>query len=68
MARLIKSCITLLLVLSFHMLSAQPGNPGGDPDAIPIDGGIGILIAAGAVLGVKKIYDLNKTHKGSDKI
>lgn len=32
---------------------AQPGDPGGDPDA-PIDGGLGILVAAGVGYGVKK--------------
>jgi len=38
---------------------AQPGDPGGDPD-VPIDGGIGILIAAGVLYGSKKIYDARK--------
>jgi len=38
---------------------AQPGNPGGDPD-VPIDGGIGVLIAAGVLYGSKKIYDARK--------
>ena len=28
-----------------------------DPPCIPIDGGLGFLIAAGAALGGKKIYD-----------
>ena len=27
------------------------------PDCIPIDGGLGFLIAAGAAIGGKKIYD-----------
>jgi hypothetical protein len=30
------------------------------PPCIPIDGGISILIAAGAAFGGKKIYDLRK--------
>lgn len=38
---------------------AQPGNPGDDPD-IPIDGGISLLIAAGALYGSKKIYDARR--------
>ena len=37
---------------------AQPGDPP-DPD-IPIDGGISLLIAAGALYGSKKIYDARK--------
>lgn len=28
-----------------------------DPSCIPVDGGLGFLIAAGAALGVKKIHD-----------
>jgi hypothetical protein len=44
----------------------QPGGPGGDPDAeIPIDGGIGLLIAAGVAYGAKKAYD--KRKKEEDK-
>ena len=45
---------------------AGAGPPGGngngpcwDPQCIPIDGGIGFLIAAGAMLGYKKIKKLN---------
>ncbi|MBW7892188.1 MAG: hypothetical protein H3C48_14440 [Chitinophagaceae bacterium] len=46
-------------------LPAQPGGPGGDPDAeIPIDGGIGLLIAAGVAYGAKKAYDKRKSDKG----
>ena len=44
-----------------------PGDPdgGGDPPCwpppcIPIDGGLGVLLAAGAILGGKKLYDASK--------
>lgn len=33
---------------------AQPGNPS---SPTPIDGGLSLLIAAGAGLGAKKVYD-----------
>lgn len=47
-------------------LLAQPGGPGGDPDAeIPIDGGIGLLIAAGVAYGAKKAYDKREKEKRS---
>lgn len=37
---------------------------GGDPDEIPIDGGLSILIAAGVAYGAKKAYDKRKKdHK-----
>ena len=45
-------------LVSFGLAAlAQPaqGNPGGSPT--PIDGGLGILLAAGAALGAKKAYD-----------
>jgi hypothetical protein len=38
---------------------AQPGDPG-DPPRIPIDGGVTALLAAGALVGAKKIYDISK--------
>ncbi len=50
--------VGILLLLPLLGLS-QPGGPGGDPD-IPIDAGIGFLIAAGAAFGIKKVYDFNK--------
>lgn len=34
-------------------------NPGGNPD-VPIDGGISLLVAAGAAYGLKKAKDLRK--------
>jgi hypothetical protein len=36
------------------------GDPGGDPDLIPIDGGLGFLLAAGVGYGVKKARDLKR--------
>ena len=50
--------VGLGFLLSFSVF-AQPPNPGDDPD-VPIDGGISILIAAGALYGSKKIYDARK--------
>ncbi len=35
----------------------DPGLPGNDPD-VPLDGGISLLLAAGAVYGIKKIRQL----------
>ena len=44
---------------------AQPPPPGGGPPCwpppcIPIDGGVSLLLAAGAAYGGKKIYDALK--------
>lgn len=68
-----KLLLTLALILASHGLFAQP--PGGPPPGgttgtpppdcwpapcIPVDGGIGFLVLAGAALGGKKIYDAQK--------
>jgi len=39
-----------------------PFNPG-DPSPIPVDGGISLLLAAGAAYGVKKVRDSRKAKK-----
>lgn len=61
-----------VLLMSSEMVNAQPagGGPGGPPaggqppcwppPCVPVDGGIGFLIAAGVALGGKKLYDHRK--------
>jgi len=56
-----KSYTLLIILILTVTLSASgqgndPGFPGGDPD-VPIDGGLGILMAAGIIYGVKKIRE-----------
>ena len=60
---------SLLLILTIFILFIFfPGivqaqiDPAGDPDA-PLDGGLGILIAAGVGYGIKKMRDHNRTSK-----
>jgi hypothetical protein len=48
-----------LLALMPAICSAQLGDPAGDPDA-PIDGGVGVLLAAGVGYGIKKYKDSKK--------
>lgn len=36
-----------------------PFNPG-DPSPIPVDGGVSLLLAAGAAYGIKKVRDSRK--------
>lgn len=59
----------LFSILGVTELNAQPPGPGGDndlkpgcdnPPCVPIDGGLSFLLVAGAALGGKKVYDLNK--------
>jgi hypothetical protein len=55
-----KFAITIVVFCAGIALYAQPseGNPGGAP--APIDGGISLLIAAGAAYGGKRAYDASK--------
>ena len=57
----------LFITLGLTELNAQPPGPGeglepncDNPPCVPIDGGLSFLIVAGAALGGKKVYDLNK--------
>ncbi|WP_214229007.1 PID-CTERM protein-sorting domain-containing protein [Pedobacter sp. B4-66] len=55
-----KQTLIILLILLNSTAMAQgddPGLPGNDPD-VPLDGGISLLLAAGAVYGIKKIRQL----------
>jgi hypothetical protein len=48
--------IILLIILNGSAMAKadDPGLPGDDPD-VPLDGGLSLLLAAGAVYGLKKI-------------
>jgi hypothetical protein len=53
--------LAALLFCFFH-ISAQPGDPGGDPD-VPISG-VEILLGVGGALGIKRILQKRRI-KGS---
>ena len=71
---ILRALPTAILLLSVVNSFAQPSSgppPGGggstgttppcwDPSCIPVDGGIGFLIAAGAFIGIRKIYGRSK--------
>lgn len=52
--------VVSLLMYVPSLLAQMPGDPGTDPDEIPIDGGLSLLIAAGVAYGAKKAYDKRK--------
>ena len=56
--------VLMCMMLSVPMLHAQdPGLPDdGDGTNIPIDGGISLLLAAGAIYGGKKLHQLKKIN------
>ncbi|MEL7147440.1 MAG: hypothetical protein AAFO69_13785 [Bacteroidota bacterium] len=57
---LVKSVMLTAAMLSCITLLAQ-GPP--SPPATPIDGGLGLLLAGGAVYGVKKIREYRNSKK-----
>lgn len=68
----LRPLVTLLLLVlpALCGLMAQPGGPGGPggppcwpPPCIPIDGGLSLLIGAGALLGGKKAWDAHRSRK-----
>lgn len=63
-SRLLKGLITLILLSSSFLATAQPGpGPGGPPPPNPVPiTGIEILIGAGALLGAKRMIANRKTN------
>lgn len=55
--------VAFAILINMNISFAQDvGDVGDDPDFpdIPLDGGLSILLAAGAAYGGKKLYDKNK--------
>jgi len=61
--------LVFLIFVSVDLANAQPPPPGGTgppcwpPPCIPIDGGIGFLLAAGVAFGAKKGYDFQNKEE-----
>ena len=55
--------ILLMLLLELYegqvMAQGDPGLPGGDPD-VPLDGGLLLLLSAGAAYGWQKIRSMKR--------
>ena len=47
----------LSLFVAFTSLAQGPEGPPPDEDEVPVDGGVGFLLAAGAAWGIKKLKD-----------
>jgi len=52
--------ITATVLIVPDLASAQPPPPPSKPTQTPIDGGLGLLAAAGGAYGVKKLRDRRK--------
>lgn len=60
----ISLAIAALVVMS-QVAMAQPPPPA-NPAAVPIDGGLSLLLAAGAGFGAKKAWDARKAAKEAE--
>ncbi len=64
-----KSILFSLAFVAFFLTAffavSQGVDPVPPPGAIPIDGGVGFLLAAGAAYGAKKIRDFRNAKKNS---
>lgn len=52
--------ITGLIIILPDLVSAQPPPPPSKPTQAPIDGGLGLLAAAGGAYAIKKLRDKKK--------
>ncbi|MFN4234709.1 MAG: PID-CTERM protein-sorting domain-containing protein [Bacteroidia bacterium] len=55
--------IILIAEKALSMAPPPPPPPAAGGPVVPIDGGIGLLLAAGVGYGAKKYYDLKKKNK-----
>ena len=58
--------LLMLLCIAIPMITLAQGPP--DPEDTPIDGGLSLLIAAGAAYGVKKYRDGRKKDTAGDDL
>ncbi|RNC86167.1 MAG: hypothetical protein ED557_03955 [Balneola sp.] len=57
--------LTALILFVTELAIAQPGLPGA-PNQAPIDGGLGLLAAAGGAYAIKKLRDKRKADEESE--
>ncbi len=62
----ISLAIVALIVISQSTQAQSPPPPPANPEAVPIDGGLSLLLAAGAGLGAKKAWDARKAAKNDN--
>lgn len=56
----------LMFTLSVGVTIAQPADTDLDEPDTPLDGGLSLLLAAGAALGGKKVYDMRKKKNSNN--
>ena len=57
--------LIMLICMAIPMITLAQGGPE-DPNDVPIDGGLSLLVAAGAAYGVKKYREHKKKNSEPD--
>lgn len=60
MKKLIHISFAIAVLVVFSQIAMAQPPPPANPAAVPIDGGLSFLLAAGAALGAKKAWDTRK--------
>ncbi len=70
MTKFLKSSLIMtiaLIAFSITIVNAQtdppPDDPSGSDPALPVDGGLSLLLAAGAAYGGRRVYRLQQSAK-----
>lgn len=61
-AALFGTVACFLLVAAPALAQGGPGSGGPTPTAVPIDGGVSILLASGVALGLKRLRDRRRAR------
>lgn len=59
------SAFLLFISISVPLLAQTPDDPSIDDPAVPVDGGLSLLLAAGAVYGVRRVRRRSKREDGT---
>ena len=66
---IMRTLLITALSLSLHFCAkaqTDPGDPGQDPDLVPLDPGTWVLVAVGAGYGIKKLRDARRENRKSN--
>jgi hypothetical protein len=53
-------CLVIVVLVATNLHAQTITDPGGEPDEVPIDGGLSLLVAAGVGYGAKKLKEKRK--------
>ena len=64
--RMLFAAAFTVIINSYVKAQTDPGDPGDDPDKVPLDPGSWVLVAAGTGYGIKKFRDARRSNREND--